>query len=112
IFYSSVFRYHGIGFAPDQHSFPTRRSSDLPSATDATRWSPLRIEVPRWCSTGEMAARPDRHRDAIPCRSCHEPFNESLTRCNTRSEEHTSELQSLAYLVCRLLPENKKSDSY
>src|SRR5687767_15623568 len=26
-----------------------------------------------------------------------------------RSEEHTSELQSLAYLVCRLLPEKKKT---
>src|SRR2546425_8169045 len=33
----------------------------------------------------------------------------------SRSEEHTSELQSLAYLVCRLLLEkkkNKKSQSY
>src|SRR2546425_3913367 len=29
-----------------------------------------------------------------------------------RSEEHTSELQSLAYLVCRLLLEKKKRDSY
>src|SRR5205823_12899580 len=29
---------------------------------------------------------------------------------NNRSEEHTSELQSLAYLVCRLLLEKKKSD--
>src|SRR2546425_4587394 len=28
---------------------------------------------------------------------------------NDRSEEHTSELQSLAYLVCRLLLEKKKS---
>src|SRR2546425_4117347 len=28
---------------------------------------------------------------------------------STRSEEHTSELQSLAYLVCRLLLEKKKS---
>src|SRR2546425_8988241 len=27
----------------------------------------------------------------------------------TRSEEHTSELQSLAYLVCRLLLEKKKA---
>src|SRR2546425_6301484 len=27
-----------------------------------------------------------------------------------RSEEHTSELQSLAYLVCRLLLEKKKED--
>src|SRR2546425_9489238 len=29
-----------------------------------------------------------------------------------RSEEHTSELQSLAYLVCRLLLEKKKSERY
>src|SRR2546425_3909462 len=29
-----------------------------------------------------------------------------------RSEEHTSELQSLAYLVCRLLLEKKKKISY
>src|SRR5205823_14145456 len=28
-----------------------------------------------------------------------------------RSEEHTSELQSLAYLVCRLLLEKKKDDT-
>src|SRR2546425_7317720 len=28
---------------------------------------------------------------------------------DTRSEEHTSELQSLAYLVCRLLLEKKKT---
>src|SRR2546425_8569885 len=29
---------------------------------------------------------------------------------DTRSEEHTSELQSLAYLVCRLLLEKKNKD--
>src|SRR2546425_11417444 len=29
----------------------------------------------------------------------------------SRSEEHTSELQSLAYLVCRLLLEKKKNTS-
>src|SRR5687767_15746259 len=29
-----------------------------------------------------------------------------------RLEEHTSELQSLAYLVCRLLLENKNSSSF
>src|SRR2546425_2558961 len=29
--------------------------------------------------------------------------------CEARSEEHTSELQSLAYLVCRLLLEKKKN---
>src|SRR2546425_3634998 len=31
---------------------------------------------------------------------------------SVRSEEHTSELQSLAYLVCRLLLEKKKSRSW
>src|SRR2546425_9669745 len=31
-----------------------------------------------------------------------------LIRLEERSEEHTSELQSLAYLVCRLLLEKKK----
>src|SRR2546425_8165736 len=30
-------------------------------------------------------------------------------RARVRSEEHTSELQSLAYLVCRLLLEKKKN---
>src|SRR2546425_5831686 len=37
--------------------------------------------------------------------------HESLNRRGEvrRSEEHTSELQSLAYLVCRLLLEKKKS---
>src|SRR5687767_4035836 len=34
-------------------------------------------------------------------------FNE-LMASDRRSEEHTSELQSLAYLVCRLLLEKKK----
>src|SRR2546425_3470943 len=32
--------------------------------------------------------------------------------CRLRSEEHTSELQSLAYLVCRLLLEKKKQHHY
>src|SRR5229473_8525014 len=32
------------------------------------------------------------------------------TEMSSRSEEHTSELQSLAYLVCRLLLEKKKKN--
>src|SRR2546425_2382416 len=43
-------------------------------------------------------------RDASATRSQGSP-------CTTRSEEHTSELQSLAYLVCRLLLEKKKGMS-
>src|SRR2546425_8920105 len=34
--------------------------------------------------------------------------DEVVRRRHVRSEEHTSELQSLAYLVCRLLLEKKK----
>src|SRR3712207_9022101 len=34
---------------------------------------------------------------------------DALSRARARSEEHTSELQSRQYLVCRLLLEKKKS---
>src|SRR5205823_13776678 len=37
-------------------------------------------------------------------------FLEIVHGHGTRSEEHTSELQSLAYLVCRLLLEKKKKN--
>src|SRR5687767_15827661 len=36
------------------------------------------------------------------------PRSPHVRRTHRRSEEHTSELQSLAYLVCRLLLEKKK----
>src|SRR3712207_7813952 len=38
------------------------------------------------------------------------PRRTSLRRCIVRSEEHTSELQSRQYLVCRLLLEKKKTN--
>src|SRR2546425_6654349 len=47
--------------------------------------------------------RPSRRSSAPPA---HEP--RGTLRYASRSEEHTSELQSLAYLVCRLLLEKKK----
>src|SRR2546425_2013979 len=40
-----------------------------------------------------------------------EPPAERVEHHDERSEEHTSELQSLAYLVCRLLLEKKKKES-
>src|SRR5687767_15511004 len=43
--------------------------------------------------------------DLIDARSA---YVEHKRRLIARSEEHTSELQSLAYLVCRLLLEKKK----
>src|SRR5687767_15248394 len=39
------------------------------------------------------------------------PEDTGAFKTPTRSEEHTSELQSLAYLVCRLLLEKKKTYS-
>src|SRR5258706_9906588 len=46
-------------------------------------------------------------RDPRPRREAHR----NRTRRGTRSEEHTSELQSLTNLVCRLLLEKKKNNS-
>src|SRR2546425_4368788 len=37
--------------------------------------------------------------------------NQRYSPLDQRSEEHTSELQSLAYLVCRLLLEKKKKNT-
>src|SRR3712207_7010215 len=41
--------------------------------------------------------------EAVPASSC------GASECGFRSEEHTSELQSRQYLVCRLLLEKKKN---
>src|SRR5687767_15300633 len=43
------------------------------------------------------------------CTSTRAASSTSASCTPTRSEEHTSELQSLAYLVCRLLLEKKKN---
>src|SRR5687767_16015592 len=50
---------------------------------------------------GRSARRTRCPRSSPRARRCHPPRH-------LRSEEHTSELQSLAYLVCRLLLEKKK----
>src|SRR2546423_15457317 len=51
-----------------------------------------------------VARRPGRHRRGRALSSAQQCRQSLLAR----SEEHTSELQSLAYLVCRLLLEKKK----
>src|SRR5205814_6193651 len=72
------FFFVGDGAHPNLHSFPTRRSSDLPPQR------PDAVAKDRIC----------QHADSV----------------ELRSEEHTSELQSLRHLVCRLLLEKKKSN--
>src|SRR5205823_14840287 len=84
------------------HSFPTRRSSDLrarqrvrPRKRAWRRGAPRRRPWgPRWRPPGRRDRRPRTERKATSVSA-------------SRSEEHTSELQSLAYLVCRLLLEKK-----
>src|SRR5205823_14680406 len=95
---------------PHLHSFPTRRSSDLHRREhrrllrgtlrrDVRPCEPLR---PRCASSGRQ--RPD----ALRTSGTWSPRRAPADRGQPRSEEHTSELQSLAYLVCRLLLEKKK----
>src|SRR5438046_3630573 len=61
--------------------------------------------------SGSPPARPvSRVRDGCAADQHREPGRATVT--NTRSEEHTSELQSLTNLVCRLLPEKKNTNQY
>src|SRR5712672_4752402 len=61
----------------------------------------LPISASAWASRGNGYGRSSWSRSAV---------SRGSARCRwlPRSEEHTSELQSLAYLVCRLLLEKKK----
>src|SRR5205823_14636337 len=68
------------------HSFPTRRSSDL---------NRMRLHAVAQQTPG-LRLVPDN-------------FYGVEQAVIVRSEEHTSELQSLAYLVCRLLLEKKNA---
>src|SRR3989441_8123077 len=71
-----------------------------------------------WCSTS-MRSRCRRARSSASwattargrarCCGCSRCWS-GPAKAARRSEEHTSELQSLAYLVCRLLLEKKKTD--
>src|SRR2546425_5282031 len=74
------------------------------SLHDALPISPAAIRV---CHA-ERATAASRYSPARR-RSIHARSALSARAENTRSEEHTSELQSLAYLVCRLLLEKKKN---
>src|SRR2546425_6146265 len=58
-------------------------------------------------SGGDLLAHPSRERrGSLAVEVALEAVADGLVE---RSEEHTSELQSLAYLVCRLLLEKKKN---
>src|SRR5437870_11004566 len=84
------------------HSFPTRRSSDLASAefySTIFGWKVRRRGDGELAfdDTGGVSGTWVKESDRTPDE-----------RTRTRSEEHTSELQSCGHLVCRLLLEKKK----
>src|SRR2546430_6043124 len=57
----------------------------------------------------ESGAQDSLPRKARRCRRSKHSLAESGARLRSRSEEHTSELQSQSNLVCRLLLEKKKT---
>src|SRR5437899_5644033 len=97
--YSVFFFFYCCRDHGDLPSFPTRRSSDLGAsgcATTAVRPAPT--AVPRSSSASS--------------RGVSDPASRSRSAPALRSEEHTSELQSLRHLVCRLLLEKKKEPQH
>src|SRR5438034_4020411 len=87
-----AFFFYCYGAHRDLHSFPTRRSSDLVGAGRSLQRSLLHRLAPN-----------SRNRRAHGARR--------PTSRRSRSEEHTSELQSHSDLVCRLLLEKKKKET-
>src|SRR5205814_4695789 len=96
---------------PSLHSFPTRRSSDL---IEQLFEAALKIEKPIHLAVvcGKNEALKKRLQSLSPNPKSEIPNPKSHTTTilgfgisdfGFRSEEHTSELQSLRHLVCRLL---------
>src|SRR5205823_10860946 len=94
------------------HAVPTRRSSDLdlrigvPDAADEAE--DARVVASLLVADGQWAAAEGLLREVIeraeaderPLLQAEATRDLSMVLRGTRSEEHTSELQSLAYLVC------------
>src|SRR5690625_6854339 len=81
-----------------EFTFPTRRSSDL-AGDYVPETPPEQWQCAHQCAAIQPVA-PRYQRG----QSTWHPGTAS-----SRSEEHTSELQSRGHLVCRLLPEKKKN---
>src|SRR5690348_18139757 len=89
------------------HSFPTRRSSDL--CRCRSTWVSMRSAMSRAAETTKRSLPhlSTRDRDSV-----HRYVPSTNVEASaSRSEEHTSELQSPVHLVCRLLLEKKNKNS-
>src|SRR3712207_8698562 len=87
---------------PDRGSSPRCRVKSPTTAATSTPGYSAVIAAPAACSTDGSTSQGTNRRSVPASRSA------SSSR---RSEEHTSELQSRQYLVCRLLLEKKKYDN-
>src|SRR2546421_8122870 len=99
--------------APSPGRPSTARISSLSSGETSSSASTERIQSLVACSRAKFfcAANPGHGRTqtrSVNSRAIWPVLSLDSASTTTRSEEHTSELQSLAYLVCRLLLEKKK----
>src|SRR2546425_9144839 len=76
------------------------RSQCILQALEQTNYNRLQASKLLGLSRSQLRTCMKNHRLEVRQELCTQPGD--------RSEEHTSELQSLAYLVCRLLLEKKK----
>src|SRR5688500_19268252 len=91
---------NSVVFSDHRHSFPTRRSSDLPNT-----WR--RITGAEGCERGRS---PNLDGTALPAAvPLPDPVKELRLEGQFRSEEHTSELQTPCKIVCRHLLAKQKS---
>src|SRR5207244_13579822 len=93
------------------HSFPTRRSSDLSASLfEKNRFAAVLISASESpTDTIALASTRTLIGRGVPLSSMSAVWSViSRSMLMTRSEEHTSELQSPDHLVCRLLLAKKK----
>src|SRR3989441_7009945 len=86
-----------------------RAASSWATAESYAAWDESRSLLAMSCRAKSSVFR-SRSRLVSTTATCAFAEDRALRPAAHRSEEHTSELQSLAYLVCRLLLEKKKRD--
>src|SRR5690606_41082780 len=103
--------YICVASPADLHSFPTRRSSDLPRLKPCARAS--MVVIPLGLIPLPFRLAPPMNEESPLARSLPPAIHwmpNSAALSVLRSEEHTSELQSRENLVCRLLLVKKKQN--
>src|SRR5207244_12880471 len=88
------------------HSFPTRRSSDLTTLHEHNNDTCIGEDVPVLDGFPAEGMLRKQREDCL--HRGKSDRKEEVNDHQSRSEEHTSELQSPDHLVCRLLLEQKK----